>query len=133
MIRPRNQTEDLLLPITEKCETPNKRTHTRPEETLQYKFTKPRDNFSFEPPISIEGCWMRRLTSLEVYNSFLGITEENSKFELYKNTFDEFSFTKLKDEVAKIGSISVFTPKHLQHEIKRPRNIKAYEKLRSEK
>ena len=43
MIRPNNQTEDLLLSITKNCET-----------------------FHFNPPISIEGSWMIGLTDGEV-------------------------------------------------------------------
>ena len=43
--------------------------------------------------------WMIGLTSLEVYNSFFNITEENNKFELYTDTFNEFSFSEQEDEV----------------------------------
>ena len=42
---------------------------------------------------------MIELTNLEVYNTFFSITEENTKFELYTDNFDEFSFTELKDEL----------------------------------
>ena len=34
MIRPKNQTEDLLLSITKNCETLIEQTHTKPQETL---------------------------------------------------------------------------------------------------
>ena len=40
--------------------------------------------FSFKSTVSIEGCWMVGLTSLEVYKSDLNITEENNKFKLYE-------------------------------------------------
>ena len=40
---------------------------------------------------------MQGLTSLEVYISIFNITEENNKFELYTDTFDEFYFEQLKD------------------------------------
>ena len=53
-------------------------------QTLKFKRTKPRETFHFNPPISIEGSWLIGLASLEVYNSFLILTEENNKFELYK-------------------------------------------------
>ena len=39
------------------------------------------------------------LTSLEVYNSVFFITEENSEFQLYTDTFDELSFAELEDEL----------------------------------
>ena len=50
-IRPKNETEDLLLSITKDCETLIKHTHTRPEETLEFKMIKPRETFHFNPPI----------------------------------------------------------------------------------
>ena len=52
-----------MVPFTENCETPNKQTHTKPQETLELKFTQPRETFSFKPPISIERSWMIRLPS----------------------------------------------------------------------
>ena len=56
------------------------------------------------------------LISLEVYISIFIITEANNKFELYTDTFDEFSFEELKDEVEEILDIADITPYHLQHE-----------------
>ena len=46
MIQSKNKTEDLLLSFTKNCETLNKKTHTRPEETLEFKMIKKR-NISF--------------------------------------------------------------------------------------
>ena len=99
MIRPQNETEDLLLSITKKCETLIEQTH-RKTETLDFNMTKPRETFHFNQPIPIEGSWMIGLTDLEVYNSIFNITEENIKFE-----FNEFpdekagsvSFEKVRD------------------------------------
>ena len=71
MIRPKNETEDLLLSITKNCETLIEQTRRKPEGTLEYKITKPKETFHFKPPISIEGSWMIGLTDLEVYNSIL--------------------------------------------------------------
>ena len=84
VIRPKNETEDLLLSKTKNCETLFEKTHRKAEETLEYKMTKPRESFHFKPPIEIKGDWMIGLTDLEVYNSIFNITEENNKFELYK-------------------------------------------------
>ena len=42
MIRPKNQTEDLLFSITNDCETLIEQTHTKPQETLDFKMIKPR-------------------------------------------------------------------------------------------
>ena len=84
MIRPKNETEDLLLLITKNCETLIKQAHRKPEETLELKMTKPRETFHFNPPIQIKGDCIIGLTDLEVYNSIFDITEENNIFELYK-------------------------------------------------
>ena len=81
MIRPRNKPEDLLLSRSKNCETLNKQTHTRSQETLEFKPTQTKDTFSFKPPISIEGFWMIGLTSLEKYNSIFNITEKNINIE----------------------------------------------------
>ena len=93
---------------------------------------KPRESFHFNPPIHVKD-WMIGLTGLEVYNSILNITKENNKFELYTDTFDEFSFEELKDELEEILNIPNITNNHLEDEIIGPRIIKAYWKLRSEK
>ena len=73
------------------------------------------------------------LTDLEVYNSIFNITEENNKFELYIDTFDEFSFTELNDGVAEILNNSDMTPYHLQHETIAPHIVETFQKLRLEK
>ena len=84
MIRPKNQTEDLLLSITKNCEMLIEQTHRKAKEKLEFKMIKPREIFHFKPPIQIQGDWMIGLTNLEVYNSIFNITEENKKFDLYK-------------------------------------------------
>ena len=37
MVKPKNETEDLLLSITKNCETLIEQTHRKPEETLEFK------------------------------------------------------------------------------------------------
>ena len=93
MIRVKNKTEGLLLLITKNCE----QTHTRAQETLEFKPTKSRETFHFNPPIQNKGDWMIRLISLEDYNSISNLTEENNKFELYTDNFEsDFSFNELR-------------------------------------
>ena len=41
MNRPKKETGDLLISITKKCETLNKKTHRKAEETRELKMTKP--------------------------------------------------------------------------------------------
>ena len=84
MIRPKNETEDLLLSKTKNCQTLIEQTHKKAEETLELKMIKPRETFHFKPPIQVKGDWMIGLVDLDVYNSIFNITEENNKFELYK-------------------------------------------------
>ena len=76
---------------------------------------------------------MLGLIVLEVYNSIFNITKENNNFELYTDTFNEFSFEELKDELEEILIIQIITDDILEVETIRPRIIKAYWELRSEK
>ena len=76
MITPKNETEDLLLSITKNCETLIEQTHRKPEETLEFKMTKSRETFHFNPPIQVKEDWMLGLVDLEVYNSIFNITEK---------------------------------------------------------
>ena len=84
MIRPKNETENLLLSITKKREKLFNQTHTRPEETLDIKRIKPRETFHFSPPIQVKEDWMLGLEDLEVYNSIFNISTTNNKFQLFK-------------------------------------------------
>ena len=130
MITPKNQTEDLLLSITKNCETLIEQTHTKPQETLEFKMIKPRETFHFKTPIQIQGDWMVGLVDLEVYNSIFNITEENNKFELYRDMSAKFG---LKDELEGILNIPHITNEHLDDEIIGPRIIHEFIKLSNEK
>ena len=76
---------------------------------------------------------MLGLIDLEVYNSIFNITKENNKFELYVDTFDEFSFTEPEDEVGDILGILNITDDHLEDETLAPRIAETYRKLGSDK
>ena len=102
MIRPKNETEDLLLSITKNCESLIEQTHTKPQETLEFRMIQSKQTFHFKPPIPIEGSWMIGLTDLEVYNSIFNITEENNKFELCKFPDEKaggITYEKVRDEI----------------------------------
>ena len=133
MIRSKTETEDILLSITKNCQTPVQQAHRKPEETLEFKMLKPREIFHFNPPIHTKGDWMLGLIDLEVYNSIFNTTKKNNKFELYTDTFDEFSFEELKDELEEIRNIPIITDEHLQHETLAPHIIEAYKQLRLQK
>ena len=85
MIRVKYETEDLLLSSIKNCETFIEQTHTRLEETLEFKMIKPKETFHFNPAIQIKGDWMLELTSLEVYNSIYNMTgkKPNPKFIIF--------------------------------------------------
>ena len=120
MIRAKNETKDLLLSFTENGETLIKQTHRKPEETLEFKMTKPRETFHFNPPIQVKEDWMLGLTDLEVYNSNFKITEENNKIKLYKFPVEKgggVSYEKFRDEIERDLVISDITATDLQDEI----------------
>ena len=133
MIQPKNETEGLLLPITKNCETLIEQTHRKSEETLELKMKKSRETFHFSQPIQILGDWMIGLTDLEVYNSIFNITEENNKFEIYRDTPTKFQFLDLKDELEEILGIPHITREHLLDDETASRIIDEYHKLSHEK
>ena len=129
MIRPKNETEDLLLSITKNCKTLIAQTHRKAEETLEFKMTKPKETFCFKPTIQVKGDWMVGLTELEVFNSIFNITEENNKFKLYKFPDEKaggISYTKVRDEIEKDLDISDITATDLQDDIIAPIIIEEY-------
>ena len=116
MIRPKNQTEDLLLSITRNCQTLIEQTH-RKAETLEFNMTKPKETFHFQPPTSIEGSWMIGLTDLEVYNSIFNKGEENTQFKFYKFPDEKsggITYEKVRDEIGRDLDISNITAADLQ-------------------
>ena len=133
LMRVKNQTKNLLISSTENCEKLIKQFYTKPQETLNFKLTKSRQTFRFKLPISIQGSRMLGLTSLEAYNTIFNMTEENNKFELCTDTFDEFSFAELEDELEDMLNNSDITPKNPNDDTMGPRNIQVYGKLGLEK
>ena len=129
MIRPKNQTEDLLLSITKNFDTVIEPTRGKAEETLEFKMTKPKETFHFKPPISIEGSWMTGLTDLEVYNSIFNITQEYNDFKLYKFPDEKaggITYEKVRDEIEKDLDISDITAADLQDDLIAPFIIEEY-------
>ena len=83
MIRPKNETEALVLSITKNYKMNIKQTHTKPQETLEFKLNKPSETFSFKPPIilGLDPNWLIGLVSLDVYKFKFCVTHERNKFE----------------------------------------------------
>ena len=133
MIRPKNETEDLLLSITKNGETLIEQIYKKPEETLEFKMTKPTETFHFKTSIQVKENWMLGLVDLEVYNSIFNITEENNKFEIYRDTPTKFQFLDLKDELEEILGIPHFTREHLIDDETASRISDEHHKLSHEK
>ena len=73
------------------------------------------------------------LTNSEVYNSIFNITEENIKFEIFRDNSTKFGFLELKDELEEILNIPHTTNKHLDDDEIGPRIIDEFLKLSQEK
>ena len=130
MIRPKNETEDLLLSITKNCETLIQQTHRKPEETLEFKMIKPKETFYFNPPIQVKDDCMLGLVDLEVYNSIFNITEENNKFKLHKFPDGKAggnSYKKVRGEIERNLDIEDITDADLEDDIIGPIIIEEYE------
>ena len=104
-------------------------THRKAEETLEFKMTKPIESFHFNRPIEVKEDWMIGLTSLEVYNSIINITQENNNFELYKFPDEKaggVSYEKIREEIEKDFDISDITASDLQDELVAPVILEEY-------
>ena len=74
--------ESLLLSIAKSNQEIVENTHSKPQETLEFKMTKQKESFSFDVPLLLPERWMMGVTSLEVYNTVYNITEKNNKLEI---------------------------------------------------
>ena len=120
MIQPKIETEDLILSINKNCQTLIEQSHTRPEETLEFKTIKPREIFHFNPPIQFNGDWIIGSTDLEVYISVFNITTANFKFEVHKFLDEKsgvVSYIEVRDEIERDLEISDITATNLQNDI----------------
>ena len=95
--------------------------------------TKPTETFHFKPSIQFKENWMLGLVNLEVYDSIFNITEENNKFEIYRDTPTKFQFLDLKDELDEILNIPHITRDYLLDDETASRNFDEYHKLSHEK
>ena len=75
--------ESLLLSIAKSNQEIVENTHSKPQETLEFKMNKQKESFSFDIPLELPGQWMMEVTSLEVYNTVYYKTPINNKLEIY--------------------------------------------------
>ena len=74
--------ESLLLSIAKSNQEIVENTHSKPQETLEFKMNKQKESFSFDVPLQLPEQWMMGVTSLEVYNSVYNITNKNNSFQI---------------------------------------------------
>ena len=74
--------ESLLLSIAKCNQEIVENTHSKPQETLEFKMNKQKESFSFDVPLELPEQWMMGVTSLEVYNSVYNITSKNNSFQI---------------------------------------------------
>ena len=77
--------ESLLLSIAKSNQEIVENTHSKPQETLEFKMTKQKEAFSFDVPLILNEKWMMGVTSLEVYNTVYNITNSNNKLQIILN------------------------------------------------
>ena len=129
MIRPKNETEDLLISITKVWETLIEQTHRKAEETFEFKTIRSKETFHFVPPFLLREDWMLGLLDLKVYSSVFNKTEEFTKFNLYilpVQKSGSVSYEKARDEIEKDLDFSDITATDLQDEIVAPIFIKEF-------
>ena len=73
------------------------------------------------------------LSSLEVYKCIINIKHEGNNFELYADTFVEFSVEELKNELEENLSFRNISHEHVQDEKIRPRKISENKNQETEK
>ena len=61
--------EHLSLNIAKSNQEIVENTHSKPQETLEFKMNKQKESFSFDILLDLPEKWMMRVTSLEVYNT----------------------------------------------------------------
>ena len=76
--------ESLLLSIAKSNQEIVENTHSKPQETLEFKMNIQKETFSFDIPLDLPEQWMMGVTSLEVYNTIYNITEENNKINIFE-------------------------------------------------
>ena len=74
--------ESLLLSIAKYNQEIVENTHSKPQQTPEFKMTKQKESFSFDVPLQLNEKWMMEVTSLEVYNTVYNITNSNNKLQI---------------------------------------------------
>ena len=121
---------ELLLLLKKHTDTLIEQTKTKPQEALEFKMSKQRQTFSFNPPINLveEGKWLLAVSSIECTNSIFNITNENNSFSIiipghYQNRSDEKTINNL-NKLLELKSLEL----HVDEVKKRGNKIKIVDK-----
>ena len=121
--------ESLLLSIAKSNQEIVENTHSKPQETLEFKMTKQKESFSFDVPLTLNEKWMMGVTSLEVYNTVYNITNSNNKLQIILNDrqLDALEFdTGVVPNIKKLFETYDLENKKLYYEFIEKANIFTY-------
>ena len=96
---------ELLLLIKKHTDTLIEQTKTKPQEIPEFKMTRSKQTFSFNPPLNLveEGKWLMAVSSFECTNSVFNITNENNSFSvIIHGHYQTESSQKTIDELRKL-------------------------------
>ena len=79
-----DQKELLLLHVLKSNLEIVENTHSKAQETLEFKMNTPIKDFQFDEPLILSDSWMMGVTNLEVYNTVYNIDQTNNTFRLEK-------------------------------------------------
>ena len=77
-----DEKESLFLNIAKSNQESVENTHSKPQETLEFRMTNQKESFSFDVPLELNEKWMMGVTSLEVYKTVYNITDKNNKLQI---------------------------------------------------
>ena len=93
---------ELLLLIKKHTDALIEQTKTKPQETLEFKMNKQKQNFLFNPRINLleEGIWLLGVSSFECTISVFNTTNENNSFSIIvPGHYETESAEKTIDEI----------------------------------
>ena len=73
-----NKQETLLLNLAKSNLQISQNTLSKPQETLEFKMNKQKEEFTFDIPLILEDSWLMGVTNLQVYNTVYNITPKNN-------------------------------------------------------
>ena len=77
-----DEKESFFLNIAKSNQENVENTHSKPQETLEFRMTNQKESFSFDVPLELNEKWMMGVTSLEVYKTVYNITDKNNKLQI---------------------------------------------------